>query len=714
MRIAAFWRPWRRPQPGRIRHATVPASLLLAIVIAFVLCRFSFYLSVPEFALLDAWLHARPPRPPSPQIALIGVDADLLQQFKRKRDELGRLSRLGQPSACTCATMGRDVLAETVRRLKQAKAKVTALDFVFDLPCPVHDRALLKSLALPGYTVLLSRPDPTPGRYNFTRMPSFLKLSPSPLVASPVLYNPRGVIRGVRLIQEEEDEEAYSEQRSTQKLEVRRVVPPLFAACYMAYRDHPEELPETPGDAAHTVRCLDTDVPVLSSEHVLLLGSIVGDGRREAKNAMLISWAGNIGTFPMYSLKAVLAATPQQLAHWFAGKIVLVGSTADRQLTPLAQPAVPASPPLIDQELPNQRISTMSIEETSRLSAMSGLEVHANALDTLLQRRFIRPLPAPLVWLLMLLVSWLTIYAFEELSTAKAVGVTLLQIGILMLAAEHLMRHDYWLYAFIPSISIALSAITGAVLGFSRARHTLEDLVQNEEARDAATVSMVHDLKQPLSAINDLAQIARMQQQSGKEPPPELIQRILQQVQTALGDIDELLATDPHREISLDLREFELGELARDLAVAQSLKSKIHKVEVQAPEDGVWLTADARYLGRALSNLMDNAIKYWPEGGTIVVEIRREPGQVKIRVIDHGMGIAPEAQSRLFNRYQRAVPAEISIPGTGIGLFSVKRIAEAHGGTVHLISAPGEGSIFVMTLPLTPEITAQYAAGTGL
>jgi signal transduction histidine kinase len=123
--------------------------------------------------------------------------------------------------------------------------------------------------------------------------------------------------------------------------------------------------------------------------------------------------------------------------------------------------------------------------------------------------------------------------------------------------------------------------------------------------------------------------------------------------------------------------------------------------------------ADARYLGRALSNLMDNAIKYWPDGGTVVVEIRREPGQVRIRVIDHGLGIAPEAQARLFNRFQRAVPAGIDIPGTGIGLFSVKRIVEAHGGTVHLISAPGEGSIFMMTLPLPARTAEQSLSGMG-
>lgn len=697
MQLPTFW---RRPPSSKLlskRGTIVLPALLMALVLTLLCCRASSLLSVPEFELLDLWFRARPTRQPSPEVVLIGVDADLLDQFKATKDELGRQGRLGAPRSCTCASLARDVLAQSVQRVKLAGAKVTAVDFVFELPCPLHDRALLKALALPGHTVLLTGTSPTPGRYNFTDMPSFLALSPPPLVASPVLYNPRGVIRGVRLIQEEDAQPGSA----TSTLNIMRVCPPLAVACYMAFRDQPYELPETVDASRRQVRCLDTAIPVLPSEHVLLLDRFIRQGARDAKHAMLISWAGNIGTYPMYSMKAVLQASPEQLTKWFAGKIVLIGSTADRQLAPLGQPAVPAQPPLIDQQLPDQASYATPVEETASVAAMSGLEIHANALDTILQRRFITPLPDPLIWLLMLLVSWLTIICFERLATWKAIAAASLQLILLFIAAAYLLRHDLWLYAFTPAVCVFLSAITGAVSGFSKARHTAEGLVQDIEARDAVTTTLVHDLKQPLGAINMLAQILRQHEQAGKTPPPELIQRIQQQVQTALGDIDELLVTDPHRDLPLRPREFDVCALARDLAVTQSLKSTLHQVEVQAPAEGLWLKADARYLGRALSNLMDNAIKYWPAGGTVVVEIRGEPGQVTIRVIDGGLGIAPGAQSRLFGRFQRAVPAGCDIPGTGIGLFSVKRIVEAHGGTVHLVSAPGEGSIFSMVFPNT-------------
>ncbi|GAH79947.1 unnamed protein product, partial [marine sediment metagenome] len=164
---------------------------------------------------------------------------------------------------------------------------------------------------------------------------------------------------------------------------------------------------------------------------------------------------------------------------------------------------------------------------------------------------------------------------------------------------------------------------------------------------------------------------------------------------------------DPARELPLQRQEFDLAALARDLAVAQSTKSSVHEVEVRAPADGVLLTADPRYLGRALSDLMDNAIKYWPEGGTVIVEVRPRDTDVVIRVIDRGLGMTEEQKARIFGRFQRAVPEGLRIAGTGIGLYSVKRIADAHEGTIEAESEPGLGSTFILTIPNAPSAESQ-------
>lgn len=659
----------------------LPLTPMFVLMIVFICCRSSCLLSVPEFGLLDLWLSLRPPRVVDQRIALVGIDQSLLEAFQEQK-ERGEIGPAGR--SCTCASLDRATVGRALSLLKHAGAQCVGLDLVFDLKCPLHDTRLLEALAQPGQTILLSGTNPTPGAFNFTDVP--LKLNTPPVVASPVLYNPHGIIRGVRLMQEEGARR--DDPKGLRTLDVR---PPLAVASYVALKHHPEELPEVL--SSHRVRCFDVEVPVLTSEYVLLLGPLMPTRQeRLDKHAMLISWAGRMGTFPMYSLRAVLDASPEQLSQWFRDRVVLLGSIEDRQYAPLGHPAIPARFPFIDQ---------------TGYEAMSGLEVHANALDTLLQQRFIQPLPTPVVWLLMAVVSWLTLTAFKQLAAWKALLFMAAEITLLVGIASLAARFDHWVYVFIPTVCLFFSAITGAIWGFSEARRTAEDLMWEKLARDAAMTTVIHDNKQPLAAIGALAQVALMQLSRGKAPTPELFERIQQEVQRALGDIDELLATDANRVIPLTRRDFDLAALARDLASAQSLKSSRHTVEVQAPGEGVMLNADPRYLGRALSNLIDNAIKYWPEGGTVVVEIRREPGQVKIRVLDHGLGIAPEAQSHLFNRFQRAVPAGVDIPGTGIGLYSVKRIAEAHGGTVHLISAPGEGSIFVMTLPLVDQPAEQ-------
>jgi len=674
---------------GAVTHDRWPTVLAMALLVTFIACRGSIHLSQPEFAMLDQWFRMRPPRAISPEIVLIGIeDSERIKLEKKQAAE----RRPGRPG-CNCMLMQRDDLAEGIRLIKQAGAAVVGVDLVFELPCPVsgHDAALHQALEMqPGYTVITSATYPEPGKFIFRQMPEFLELS-HVIVASPVLYNPRGSVRGVRLVQRDEPVKETVAPGVEHVLSNTR--PPFALACYNAYRGRPDELPE---DLSPTlVRCADSTIPVLMSESVCLLGPLMtrGDRHETSAHAMLINWAGRAGTFPAYSFDTLITSTAAARHRVLAGKIVLIGAMADRQRTPMQDSylSLPMPPP--------QAASALFIDQ-SRETDLTGLEVHANALNTVLQHRYITPPQYGLMWGLIFGLGGLALTAFRRRAAWQAVilaGAAILGVFIL---ARLLMNADYWLFAVTPAAAVILSAGTGAVMAYGEARYEAGQLAKSLDARDSLTATLVHDLKQPLTAINALAQVLRAEDlRGGGRLTPEVIERIQKQVQTALGDIDELLSTDPNRTLLLDKKRFDLAALARDLAVTQSMKTGIHTVEVHAPEEGVWVTADARYLGRALSNLMDNAIKYWPSGGTVVVEIRDEPGRVSTRVVDHGMGVPKEAQARLFNRFERAVPDGVNIPGTGIGLFSVRRIMEAHGGTVELISAPGEGSIFILNLP---------------
>ncbi len=674
----------KRPSPSLepSHRQRWPALLLVALLITFICSRASAILSYPEFSLLDMWMRSRPPRPVSPEIVLVGIEGrdadDFRNEKQRERDD-----------NCACTLIRRDRLGHALSLIKRAGARVVGIDIVFDLPCrPEHDDPLFAALQAPGETVIMSGTNPTPGRFNFVQMQKLLDLT-HPIIASPVLYNPRGVIRAVRLIQRDEPN---LQRVSGEVYRIRGNAPPPFAlACYAAYRGKSQELPEELN--AYEVRCTDVIVPVWHSERVFLIGPVESEETDESSmHSMLINWAGRPGTYPTISLQTLLNATPESRREALAGKIVLIGSMTDRQCTPMSQRCAAGQPPP-----PNQRFPF--IDQSSEEN-LTGLEVHANALDTVLQRRFVRVPPTLLMWAFMIGLSTLVLYAFRRVPGWHALGLVALGVVAVLLLARALMRHDVWLFAVAPLVAMGLAAICGALLAFAEAHAEAGELARSLEARDSVTSTLVHDLKQPLTAINALAQVLRNEQiRGGGRLTPEVIERIQKQVQMALGDIDELLSSDPHRTLHLDMKHFDLAALARDLAVPQSLKTGVHQVEVQAPEEGLWVTGDPRYLGRALSNLMDNAIKYWPEGGTVMVEMKREPGQVTARIIDHGMGIRREAQARLFGRFERAVPDDLDIPGTGIGLYSVKRIMDAHGGTVELISAPGEGSIFTINLP---------------
>jgi len=108
-------------------------------------------------------------------------------------------------------------------------------------------------------------------------------------------------------------------------------------------------------------------------------------------------------------------------------------------------------------------------------------------------------------------------------------------------------------------------------------------------------------------------------------------------------------------------------------------------------------------LDQVVSNLVGNAIKFTPEGGMVTVSAREEKSEIAVEVKDTGIGIAPEDQVHLFEKFYRVSSEQTSdIKGTGLGLAIVKSIVEGHGGRVWVESEPSQGSTFGFTLPIAP------------
>ena len=110
-----------------------------------------------------------------------------------------------------------------------------------------------------------------------------------------------------------------------------------------------------------------------------------------------------------------------------------------------------------------------------------------------------------------------------------------------------------------------------------------------------------------------------------------------------------------------------------------------------------------------LVNLIENAVKYTPDGTPIAVAARQVPGAIEISVHDDGPGIPPEHQLRLFDKFYRAYAATAA-PGAGIGLAISKGLVEAHGGRIWVESEPGSGTTFRFTLPLPPPSRSSVSA----
>jgi signal transduction histidine kinase len=145
--------------------------------------------------------------------------------------------------------------------------------------------------------------------------------------------------------------------------------------------------------------------------------------------------------------------------------------------------------------------------------------------------------------------------------------------------------------------------------------------------------------------------------------------------------------------------EVDLVELIHEsAAAAESGQDEVTiNANVQRPLPPI--RGDRERLRQVITNLIDNAVKYSPAGGEVDVDAFAENGRLSVEVRDRGPGVAREHQSLIFEKFGR-VSGEHAKPGTGLGLFIARSIAHAHGGTVEVRSAPTEGAIFALVLPV--------------
>ena len=253
-------------------------------------------------------------------------------------------------------------------------------------------------------------------------------------------------------------------------------------------------------------------------------------------------------------------------------------------------------------------------------------------------------------------------------------------------------------------VAIIFNNITERTKAEHALRDSAEALVDLDRRKDEFLAMLGHELRNPLAPLSNAAHILRLQ--SNEDPlqrqARQIIERQVSQLKHLVDDLLEISRVTTGR---LQLRQFRTdvsGIVERAVETAQPLiTQRGHELTVSLPLQPIWLHADAARMEQVVVNLLTNAAKYTDEGGQIWLTVQQDGDEMVLRVRDTGVGIAAEFLPRIFDLFTQADRSlDRSEGGLGIGLCLVKRLVDLHGGTVQAHSVLGQGSEFVVRIPV--------------
>lgn len=281
----------------------------------------------------------------------------------------------------------------------------------------------------------------------------------------------------------------------------------------------------------------------------------------------------------------------------------------------------------------------------------------------------------------------------ETYSSALKSGSPARQEFQITVSQERLPRH------FQLSVAPLIKKHNGEVYGAVGIFHDITELKQAERIRIEFVGNVSHELRTPLTTINGYLQTLTSDFEKGRTEDAKDFLKIVSQnvsrLKNLVEDLLDLSALESGKELHMEVVN------VRDLteAVLKQIQVKSHKIHLNY--DFATMVADGKRLEQVLRNLLENAVRYVPEGRSIEVRwTQGASGKLELHVKDDGPGIAVEHQSRLFERFYRVDEGRArAAGGTGIGLSLVKHIVQRHGGQVFVRSQLGLGSEFICEFP---------------
>ena len=263
---------------------------------------------------------------------------------------------------------------------------------------------------------------------------------------------------------------------------------------------------------------------------------------------------------------------------------------------------------------------------------------------------------------------------------------------------------EVWI-SFTEAVMVdAAGAVAGRIFAFRDI--STERVVEQMKSDYVATVS--HELRTPLTSIYGFAETLLRGDVEFSEPERgTFLSYIASESERLISIVDDLLnvARLETGTVGLNMSRTDVGEVVSETVsrFAEHLNGDF-TLDVEVPRDSVFVRADREKLTQIVMNLMDNAVKFSPQGGRIAVSARRRSDTAEIRVADEGIGIARADQQRIFTKFYRAQDAsQHNTQGTGLGLFLARGLLAAMGGRIWVESNEGKGSTFVFELPVATE-----------
>lgn len=400
-------------------------------------------------------------------------------------------------------------------------------------------------------------------------------------------------------------------------------------------------------------------------------------------SGLSINFRGSPRVFTRYTLNEVISG--EVSTDVFSGKIVLIGAdggSGGRFQTPVG--------------------------------ALTRSEIMAHMLDNHLENRWIRRLPFVTYATLFLLLAILAVFLITTYPQS-VVLIFFLWIGTLV-AALSVWAFDTLAIWFPATSPLALLIATWIVfIGYqatkverinSALKREQRYLSELEQLKNNFVSLISHDLKTPIAKIQAI--VTRLQNQN-RDPALETDLRSLlissEELNRYIQSILKVLRVESrdfklHREVA-DINEVieEALQILRPLAAEKSISLETSLEPLFSAEFDVTLIKEV------VINLVENAIKYTPAGGRVLVESSESDDHIVVRINDTGQGIAPDELEKVFQKFVRGKDQDLKTKGSGLGLYLVKYFIELHGGQVKLTSELGQGSSVSFTLPLADDTT---------